>query len=620
VVKQFLIVAALVLALRVPFLNQPIQGDDLYYLYGAEHAQIDPLHPTNTKYVFMGDLVDMRGQPHPPLNVWMLGTLLAVFGDVKEVPFHLAYTVFSLIAAAAMLSLARRFTTKPLLATLLFCAVPAFVINGNSFEADLPFLAFWMSAVALFVLAVDGQSVAMLSASAAAAGLASLAAYQAIFLAPILAVYLWPRRRNWLLAWVAIFAAPIVLGVWQIAERVAHGALPAAVLAGYLSSYDLESVKRKTRAIAALIVNLGWIVSPVIVLAAMRRSKVWHWGLAIAAGIAAAFADPNPLFWISIACGVWLLSWSIGRGFPGWWVAIFFACAVLVFFVGSARYLLPIAAPICVLAAEAVPMRLAATGFGMQFVLSVALATVNYQHWSGYREFAANLASQAAGRRIWINADWGFRWYLEDKGGLPPFKNQPIQSGEVVVTSELANLVTPGVPLAPFAQTEISSRIPLRLMSLSGRSAYSFGPNGSLPFEISSGAIDRVRAEIATEPKLTYLDPAAPGAASQVISGLSPDGWMGTEAHVLLKAPARPSLLELTLYLPENAPARHIRVSVGTQAVMEKDLPGPGVFTVSAPVSSSAESLLVTLAVDRTFSVPGDKRILGLVVKGVGFQ
>ena len=29
--------------LRVPFLHQAIQGDDVYYLYGAEHAQIDPL-------------------------------------------------------------------------------------------------------------------------------------------------------------------------------------------------------------------------------------------------------------------------------------------------------------------------------------------------------------------------------------------------------------------------------------------------------------------------------------------------------------------------------------------------------------------------------------------------
>jgi len=59
--------------------------------------------------------------------------------------------VFSLIAACAMWSLARRFSPHPLWAALLFIAVPAFVVNGNSLETDLPFLAFWMAAVALFV-------------------------------------------------------------------------------------------------------------------------------------------------------------------------------------------------------------------------------------------------------------------------------------------------------------------------------------------------------------------------------------------------------------------------------------------------------------------------------------
>ena len=38
-------ILALVFLLRLPFLNQAIQGDDPYYIYGAEHAQIDPCIP-----------------------------------------------------------------------------------------------------------------------------------------------------------------------------------------------------------------------------------------------------------------------------------------------------------------------------------------------------------------------------------------------------------------------------------------------------------------------------------------------------------------------------------------------------------------------------------------------
>ena len=69
------IALALVLLIRIPFLSQAIQGDEHQYLTEAAHAQIDPLHPKNTTYVFLGDVVDQRGQPHPPLNAWTLAAL-----------------------------------------------------------------------------------------------------------------------------------------------------------------------------------------------------------------------------------------------------------------------------------------------------------------------------------------------------------------------------------------------------------------------------------------------------------------------------------------------------------------------------------------------------------------
>ncbi|HSW48769.1 MAG TPA: hypothetical protein VLH09_01280, partial [Bryobacteraceae bacterium] len=79
---RVLVVIAAVLLIRLPFLNQAIQGDDVYYLAGAQHAQIDPLHPNHARYVFAGDEVSMLGHPHPPLNVWCLAGLLALLGDV----------------------------------------------------------------------------------------------------------------------------------------------------------------------------------------------------------------------------------------------------------------------------------------------------------------------------------------------------------------------------------------------------------------------------------------------------------------------------------------------------------------------------------------------------------
>src|SRR5258708_5619615 len=99
----------LVVLLRLPFLNQAIQGDDLYYLAGAQHALIDPLHPNHARYVFGGQMVDMRGHPHPPLDSWILAGLLAIFGDVNEATFHAVYLLFPVITVVAVWWLARRF-------------------------------------------------------------------------------------------------------------------------------------------------------------------------------------------------------------------------------------------------------------------------------------------------------------------------------------------------------------------------------------------------------------------------------------------------------------------------------------------------------------------------------
>src|SRR6266540_3296084 len=125
--RYLLLSMGLALLIRLPFLNQAIQGDDHIYLTEAEHALIDSLHPSDVKYVFLGDEVDLRGHSHPPGNAWPLAGLILLFGGVKEVPFHAAYIAFSWIAVWGMWRLACRFSDRPLWATLLFIAVPPFV-------------------------------------------------------------------------------------------------------------------------------------------------------------------------------------------------------------------------------------------------------------------------------------------------------------------------------------------------------------------------------------------------------------------------------------------------------------------------------------------------------------
>ncbi|MGC8793094.1 MAG: glycosyltransferase family 39 protein, partial [Bryobacteraceae bacterium] len=510
--RGLLLLFAFVLLLRLPFLHQAIQGDDIYYLAGAEHAQVDPLHPTHAHYVFLGQVVEMQGHPHPPLNAWFLGLLLAVLGDVYEIPYHAAYVLFSLLAAAAAWSLARRFCSRPLEAALLTLAAPAFLVNGNSLEADVPLMAFWLAAAASFAKAVDARSARWLAVSGAAMALAALTGYQSVVLVPVLGLYLWQRGRSWQWGWVAIPTPFIVILAWQLLERLATGKLPAVILAGFFQTYGLQSLQRKLANAAALTAHLGWIVFPPLALAAFAAGRA-GWIVAAAAAGAAAWFDPHPLFWFSFGAGALVLfrlgSIAARRGNPderflACWALVFFAAALALFFAGSARYLLPLAAPVALLAARQLenrPLWIRA-GAVCQLAIGLALAWVNYQHWDGYRQFARALAPECLTRRVWINGEWGLRFYLESEGGLPLVRGQAVQPGEIVVTSRLAYPVpftTGGGAPALLLERTIQPSLPLRLIGLGARSAWSSASFGLRPFDWRAGPVDVVRADLIVE-------------------------------------------------------------------------------------------------------------------------
>jgi hypothetical protein len=578
--RFFWLALGLVLLIRLPFLNQAIQGDDHIYLTEAQHALIDPLHPNDMKYVFMGDDVDLRGHSHPPGNAWPLAGLLLLFGDVKEVPFHAAYIVFSLIAVWAMWSLACRFSERPLWATLLFIAVPAFVVNGGSLEADLPFLAFWMASIALYL---SGRMILAALAMAAAA----MMAYQAILLIPILFMWGRPPGASASKRLATLLTPLVVLIAWQSFTRLTTGTMPASKLAEYFSTYALQAIQHKLQNALMLFIHAWWIVFPALTPAtavlAWRRRR-----------------EPETRFLLA-------------------WIGIFFAGALVVFFAGSARYLLPMAAPVAILASR-LPVKWLAPAFAAQLAIALLLATVNYQHWDGYRTFAAALHAPSDGHRVWVDNDWGLRYYLESDHGLPARKGQHVRPGDIVVGSELGHNVEITAPLSRLADSEIDPALPLRLIGLNSHSGYSTVQEGYLPFGVSNDPIDRITARMVMErhPTLEYVTTNSPGAVDQIVSGVFPnDRWMSQAGIVVLKSPPVPRKLRAEFYIPPNAPARQVTLLLDGRVVASQTYAGPGAYTLT-----SAEPLQGSTAevrVDRTFTAPGDRRTLGMVLLGVGF-
>jgi hypothetical protein len=599
--QSLLLCLGLVLLIRLPFLNQAIQGDDHIYLTEAQHALVDPLHPSDVKYVFLGDQVDLRGHSHPPGNAWPLAGLILLFGDVQEVPFHAVYIVFSLVAVWAMWSLACRFSARPLWATLLFIAVPAFVVNGGSLEADLPFLAFWMASIALFL---SGRLLLAALAMAAAA----MMAYQAVFLIPILFFAMPPglstplpdgRSSDCRIAtsiraatvrerFAALLTPLLVLIAWQLFTRLTTGTTPAGKLTEYFSTYAFQAIQHKLQNALMLFIHSWWIVFPALVPA--TAALAWR-----------NRRDPGTLFLLA-------------------WMGIFFAGALAIFFSGSARYLLPMAAPVAILASR-LPVKWLAPAFAIQLALALALATVNYQHWDGYRAFAAALHTPSAGHRVWVDNDWGLRYYLESDHALPARKGQHVRPGDIVVTSELGHNVEFTAPLSLLASANIQATLPLRLIGLNSHSGYSTVDEGYLPFGFSRGPIDRVMARLVMERHATqeYLTISAPEAAEQIVSGIFPaDRWMSQIGVVILKSPAVPRKLRAEFYIPPNARARQVTLLLDGRAVASHTYAGSGSYTLVS--AEPLQGATVEIRVDRTFTAPGDRRPLGMVLIGVGFM
>jgi hypothetical protein len=587
-VGSLFLVFLIVIAVRLPFLNQAIQGDDDTYLTEAEHALVDPLHPSDVRYVFEGREVDLRGHTHPPGNAWPLAALIAIFGEVKEVPFHAVYLGWSLIAVWAMWSLARRFSPHPFWATLLFVATPAFVVNGNSLEADLPFLAFWMASIALFTCGPAGQAIRLSHHTVLPAvgcmALAAMFAYQAVILIPILAAYLWIHRRRDPAAWLAIFTPLIVIIAWQIYTRATTGSMPASVLAGYLSV--LETLQAKARNASMLFIHSWFLVFPVL----LPPALVLAWRKR---------RDPDTRFLLA-------------------WIAIFFACAVVLFFAGAARYLLPMAAPVALLASRLSP-RWLAPAFALNLVLGLALAAANGEHMDGYRRFAAAMRAPTDGHRVWVNGEWGLRTYFETQGALPLTRAQILQPGDVVITSRLTKAVDVTAPVTNLARLEIRPSVPLRLIGLETRSGWSTSL-GFWPFGVSRGAADRLRADLVGErhAALEYL--SLPSTSEQIVSGIWPDGWMSRGAVVLLKSPAAPARLEAKFFIPEKAPARHVELLLDGRTVAAESFAASGLHTLStAPLRPAEAAATVEIRIDKTFTSPPDTRDLGMVLAGIGF-
>lgn len=636
--RQAALVIFVVLLLRLPFLNVAAQWDDFNYLDAAEYTLTNPAHPSHIQYVFQGERHTMRGHPHPPGMAWILAGVMAVLGPFHEKPYHAVFLVFSLTAALSMLVLARRFVPQHAVqATLLFLAVPATMVSGTSFESDMPLLAFWTLAMALFIEGVERHNGQLLAGSAVAMAAASMVAYSAFLIAPICFVYLWLRRCGWRAAWMVLASPFVTIGGYQLYERVTGGSLPAGELMGHFRNYGLQRLEMKIRNAVGLLGHLGLVLSPVAGIALAMRSGWWTWALAGTAAPIAAIVDPHPLFWAPISCGVLLLGWVLHRlkdpedRFLASWVLLYLVAALAIFFAGAARYLLPIGAPLALLAARHLSKRTAVlwAAIALNIGLGLGMAWVNAQHWNTCRAFARQAMERAQGRRTWIAAEWGLRHYAEELGAKPLLRGTVLEPGDLLLTSKLSGDIPYGQGgnrLVELLKFDIRPTLPLRIAGLGDGAGYATIGWGLRALGWGSTPVDELALyeAVREKPELSVLPMGTAAVERQLVSGvhgIEQGAWRWAEQRsvYVLKVPSKRSQLSASIYIPDDAPGRVVRIELNGKVVAEKRFERPGSYQIESPaLEIDGESATVALTIDKGFQPPGDFRRLGLIVSTIG--
>ena len=97
--RNYLLLAAIVLVCVVPFSSRAVYLDEHIYLLLARSAHTNWMFPQDTPELFFGiRYPNFAPHTHPPVGEYFLALLYSLLGRFREVPFRLAFSVFPIAA------------------------------------------------------------------------------------------------------------------------------------------------------------------------------------------------------------------------------------------------------------------------------------------------------------------------------------------------------------------------------------------------------------------------------------------------------------------------------------------------------------------------------------------
>lgn len=522
--RQRLLIFAVPLLLALPFLNRAYFVDDNYFVEIAQWLKENPSLP----YHFRADDAGPQNRGweengfvrmvNPLAHQYYLSILLRV--SASEWFLRLGCVLLSCFSALFLFELARRWTHSPALATLAVMFTPAFWLSSYSLLIDSTMTFFALGAIYFFIRSTETGHALPLVASGVFAGLAILSKYPAVFVLPLMLLWLALRWKKLSRHWM--YFMPMLIGG---AFLVAYSAWTAHL---YGRPHILAASARMVGAagwpkiFSFAVFFSGALLAPLVAwAAATARARVFA---ALAAFLFAVFLSSKLGGFTraqSALLGVWivtsfLFAFAMWRSRAEWvfprdhflalWVGGFVAMMLVVMDWVAARYFCLVAPAVGFFAVRLIEMRWREAApkilkplLVALFVVSGSLAVVDYQQAEPSRLIGPALRAKGVtgGDRHFYLGDSFTMSYMKQEGWVPCFPQTPLQAGDLILAKEVT------MPLVwfgrrPYVVNELErisypSSLPLKVMDYRGSAGFYASVWGALPFTFSTGPAELYR-------------------------------------------------------------------------------------------------------------------------------
>jgi len=289
--------------------------DDTAYLTLARHIAQHPLDPYGFKQFWYQWPQPANEILAPPVQPYWLALGMRICGD-EPVAWKLWLFPEILLLAVALQALFHRFARGMEAPLLILAMLSPSMLPAWNFMLDLPALTLCMTALVLFLRALERKSLLGALAAGVVAGLATQTKYTGLLMPPVLvgAAILAPIRcrKSWpsliwrvLFAALACAAAAIIFIGWEEFVQWKYGESHFLFALGPSPESwkkKLDVYLAKWRLLLPMLILLGGLLPPAALLACAGLVKEWRWLLVPIEIIVASYAA---LILIPIQESIW---------------------------------------------------------------------------------------------------------------------------------------------------------------------------------------------------------------------------------------------------------------------------------------------------------------------------